>query len=135
MRNPWFMKASVSASGTTRSPGAIALVKARTLSVTATATFNGSGTTDATVYLYYSPDGKNFDDTAYTSFDITVSAGNAIQRTVLVDVPEHGFMNIAVTNGDASYAITDVSVWYTIQSWEHQTRADRGDIRRDTGED
>ena len=135
MRQPWFIESTIAISGTARSPGAISLVKARTLSITTRATFNGSGTVDATVNLYYSPDGNNYDTTAFATWALTVDAGNAVQRTVVLDTPEHGFIYAAITNGDSSYTLTAAEMWYAIQSWEQGISENIGDIRKDTGED
>ena len=135
MRQPWFIETAIPASGSARSSGAISLVKARTLSITTALTFPASTTDDATVYLYYSPDGSNWDTIAYTSWTIAHTASVTVQRTVINDIPEHGFIRLIVTNGSATIAITTVKVWYTIQSWESWTGANRGDIRKDAGED
>lgn len=135
MNNPWFQSNTVPASGTAYSKGSIPLVKARTVSITVRETFNASGTVDSVCYIYYSPDGSNWDTIAYTSFAITVSAGNTVQRTATINVPEHGFIRANVANEDATYTITNVTVWYTIQSYEHFGVIQRGDIRKDTGEE
>ena len=135
MRQPWFMESIIKVSGTTRSPGAISLVKARTLSITTRLIFNGSGTVDATINLYYSPDGSNYDTEAFATWDLTVDVGATVQRTVVLDVPEHGFIYASIVNGDSSYTLTSTKMWYTIQSWEKGISENIGDIRRDTGED
>ena len=135
MRQPWFIESIIAISGTARSSGAISLVKARTLSITTRVTFNGSGTEDATVNLYYSPDGSNYDTTAFATWALTVDAGKTVQRTVVVDTPEHGFIYAAITNGDGSYTLTAAKMWYAIQSWEKDISENIGDIRKDTGED
>ncbi len=135
MRQPWFMESIIATSGTKRSPGAIALVKARTLSITTRLTFNGSGTDDATINIYYSPDGSNYDTEPFADWTITVDAGETEQRTVVIDVPEHGFIYASIVNGDSSYTLTSVKMWYAIQSWEQGISENIGDIRRDTGED
>lgn len=135
MQTPWITKELVPASGSVVSPGDVALVRARTLSVTARVKFHGSGDTDATVYLYYSPDGKNWDTIPYASFALAVSAGAYVQRTVPIDLPEHGYIKAKLTNGDSSYAITEVKAWYAIQSWTPYRGLERGAIRADVGEE
>lgn len=135
MISPWFVTPSIPASGTEWCKGMIPLVKARTLSITVREIFNGSGTTDSTVYLYYSPDGSNFDTIAYTSFAVTVSAGNTVQRTALIDVPEHGYIKVSIANEDSTYTVTSVQLWYGIQSWEHYGVFHKGSIQSDSGEE
>jgi len=129
MKKPFMVAGSIPASGTLTQPGDIPLVRARTLSVTVRLKFHASATKNATVYLYYSPDGSNWDTIPYTSFDLTLSAGEYVQRTVPIDVPEHGYIKVAVANNDTSYAISDVKAWYTIQSWGKEPA--RGVITRD----
>ena len=126
---------SIAASGTFRQEGDIPLIRARTLSITARITFHSSATKGATVYLYYSPDGTNWDTIAYTSFEITLTAGQTVQRTLPIDVPEHGYIKVHVTNDDSSYAATDLKCWYTIQSWMPKPMMERGKITADTGEE
>lgn len=135
MRNPWFIESSIAASGSARSRGDIKLVKARTVGITVRETCGSSIDANTTVYVYYSPDGTNWDTEAYTSFEITYGAGETVQRTVILDIPEHGFLRVVITNGSSADTLSDVRCWYSVQSWEEATRADRGDIRRDTGED
>lgn len=135
MREPWFIDANVAASCSANSDGAITLVKARTLSITTQVTFGGSIDADAIVYLYYSPDGRNWDTYAFTSWAITFDTSATEQITKIVNVPEHGYIQARITNGSSADVLTDVNMWYSIQSWEKGTGADRGSVRKDTGED
>lgn len=134
MKSPFIIKSSISASGSHNQAGDIPLVRARTLSITARCTFNASGTSDATVYIYYSPDGNNWDTIAYTSFNLTVDAGNAVQRTLPIDTPEHGYIKIKITNGDSTYTITNIKAWYSIQSFFFPGEG-KGKITADSGEE
>jgi len=131
MKKPFFVVGLIPANGSYYSDTDIPLVRARTLSITARVKFHASATNNATVYLYYSPDGIHWDTIAYTSFDLTLSAGNYVQRTVPIDVPEHGYVKVQVANNDSSYPITEVQCWYTIQSWDREPA--RGVITRDVG--
>jgi len=131
MKQPFFRVGIIPAGGSYTSPGDIPLVRARTLSVTARVKFHASATNNCTIYIYYSPDGQHWDTIAYTSFDLTLDAGNYVQRTVPIDVPEHGYIKIKVANNDTSYPLSDVAVWYTIQSWGREQAW--GVITRDTG--
>jgi hypothetical protein len=119
MRNPFYHTDSISASGTVRT-GSITLGKTRTLSVTTRLLFGGSIDADATVYAYYSPDGNNWDTIAFTSWSITYTASGTIQRTILLDVPEHGHIEFKIENGSSADTIDDVYLWHSIQAWEEK---------------
>lgn len=134
MQNPWFEKAIIAASGSVYSPNDVPLVRARTLSLTGKVTYGASINADTTVYVYYSPDGRNWDTEAYTSFALAYSAGNTVQRTVVVDVPEHGYIRTKLTNGSSADTVTDVVVWYSIQSWGDGQVQEHGSILKDAGE-
>lgn len=118
MRKPFSIHSSITASGTVVGEKTIPLVRARTVSLTVRLTFGASIDADTTVYLYYSPDGNNWDTIAYTSFVIAYTASATKQRTCLIDVPEHGSIMVKVTNGSSADTISNVQMWYTIQSWE-----------------
>jgi len=93
------------------------LVNCRNLTavaITGRATFNASGTGNLTVSLFYSPDGKNIDSTALTTLTITCSAGNTVQASKLVSVPDTGFVKINITNADATYTATNVALWVSV---------------------
>lgn len=135
MREPWFIKGLLGASGSVNSTGTIQLVKARTLSITVRATYGASIDADTTCYLYYSPDGKHRDTISFATFALDYSAGNTVQRTVVVDVPEHGYIDMTITNGSSADTMMNVLAWYSIQSWGEEEQASRGSITKDTGED
>lgn len=75
-------------------------------------TYGAGATTGATVNIYYSPDGDNFDTVAYLSFLVDLSAGNTVQESAILDLPEHGYIEVKVSNGNA--ASTQVQLWYTV---------------------
>jgi len=116
MENPFIHKASLAASATTRT-SSIPLTNCRTVSITGRCTYGGGAGTATRVSVYYSPDGSKWDTVSYTYFDITLSAGNTVQRTVIIDMPEHGYIKLGVANLDAGAAVTELDVWYSIQSW------------------
>lgn len=126
MENPWFIEPSLAASGTIRSRGTIQLVHARLLSVTGRCTYNASATGAVSVHIYYSPDGKHWDTTPYASYQILITAGTTVQRTAPIDVPEHGFIRVDVANADATYAATNLKVWYSISSYPERGLAPEG---------
>ena len=84
------------------------------ISITGRAKFNASGTGNLTVSLYYSPDGKNFDSTAFSTLTITCSAGNNVQASKIVSVPDTGYIKISIANADATYSASDVALWASV---------------------
>ena len=115
---------AVSASGFI--PGVIPLVRARTLSITTRLTFGASIDADAVVYIYYSPDGNKWDTYCLTSWGITFDTSATEQITKILDVPEHGHIQIKVTNGSDADTLTDIVAWYSIQSWAETDAQSRG---------
>ncbi|MCK5504549.1 MAG: hypothetical protein KAJ10_05275 [Thermodesulfovibrionia bacterium] len=126
MQKPMGRIETIAASGRNQIPGNIPLVRARTLSVTVQMTFGGSIDADATAELYYAPDEDNWDTLTYCTQTITFTAGAFVQKTFIVDPPEHGQMIIKVLNGSQSDTITDIRAWYSIQSWPHFGGDSRG---------
>jgi hypothetical protein len=97
---------------------------ARTLTVTGRCTYNASGTAALRVNLYYSPDGVHFDTVPYTYFDLNVTAGSEVQESALIDPPEVGYLVPEIENLDASYTITDITIWETVsRHWEDIQKA------------
>lgn len=102
---------SVPASATV-SCGMLDLHNIRTATISVRITYAGGAGTAATLQLLYSPDGRNFDTVVYTSLAITLTAGATVQRTAILDLPEQGYMEIRVANGDA--VNTNLQVWYSV---------------------
>lgn len=96
----------------------ITLNKCRSLAIQIEMTFGGSIDADATVDAYFSSDGNNWDSIAYTSWAITYTVSTTVRRTVLINVPEHGFIKFKVTNGSSADTITKVKLWKIIQRWD-----------------
>ena len=118
MRTPWCNLGTIPANSSVWSTGSIPLVRARTVTFTARVLFDASATADVTMNVYFSPDGNNWDSVVYATIAITVSAGNTVQRTLLVDPPEHGYLRVELANGDQTYTATIARLWYTVQSWD-----------------
>ena len=135
MRSPIKVIPSIGTSGVRWISESIPLVKARQLSITTRCTFNASATAGCKIELFYSPDGTNIDTDSFAAYSIAVSQGNARQESVVVNIPEHGYIHIRITNNDESYTLTNVKIWYSIGSWEMKGGLRRGDLRQDTGED
>jgi len=120
--------------------GSIPLVRARTLTITARMTFSAGSIADTTMNLYFSPDGNNWDTTPYAFIAIPFTASATIQRTLLVDPPEHGYILIQYVNTDQVGSVANVTTWYTIQSWDDvgsdiYVEALRKELRREKQEE
>jgi len=130
MERIWYSGGSIAASGTQKAENPIQLVRARTVTFTVRTTFNASATGDLRADVFFSPDGENWDTIVYTSFDIAVTAGGTVQRSVNVDPPEHGYLKMDLVNEDQTYAITNYKTWFSIQSnlpypdWETLARGE-----------
>ena len=132
MQKPMGRIETIAASGREQIPGSIPFVRARTLSVTVRMTFGASIDADATTEIYYSPDGEIWDTIYYAHQAITFTAGGTVQKTFIVDPPEHGHLCIKILNGSDADTITDIIAWYSIQSWGNTGGDSRGLI--DTAE-
>jgi len=118
MRTPWSIIGLLGQGATEYENGSIPLVRARTLTITARCDFSAGSIADTTMNLLYSPDGNNIDTVAYATIAIPFTAGATVQRTLLCDPPEHGYMMVQFVNTDAVGSVARLKVWYTIQSWD-----------------
>jgi hypothetical protein len=84
---------------------------ARTISITSRCLYHASADDALQLSLLFSPDGRNYDTIAYTSHEIAVTQGASVQKTVLIDPPEAGFLIPVATNLSTNYAISNVTVW------------------------
>ncbi len=117
---------TIAVSGREQIPGQIPLVRTRTLSITVRMTFGAAVDANATIELYYSPDGNMWDTLTYATQAVTYTAGAAVQKSFIVDPPEHGHIIVKVLNGSAADTITDIRGWYSIQSWPNFGGDSRG---------
>ena len=117
MQKPLGRIETIAASGRDQIPGQVPLVRARTLSCTVRMTFGASIDADATLEVYYSPDGNNWDNLTYATQAVAFTAGATRQQTFIIDPPEHGHICFKVLNGSDADTITNVVGWYSIQSW------------------
>jgi len=117
MERPFGHIASLGKSGTQTLGTVIALIRARTLSITIRLKCGASLDANPKVSLYFTPDGKNYDTIAYTSFELTYSAGNWVQRTIIIDPPEHGALQVRIENQSSADTITMIDAWQTIQAY------------------
>lgn len=77
-------------------------------------TFHGSATAGATVKVFASGDGTNFDTVEYATQSVAVSAGASVQVTFPIN-PAVKYFRVQVTNLDTAQDITAISVWSIVQ--------------------
>jgi len=77
-------------------------------------TFHEAATQGATIKVFASGDGTNFDTVEYATQSVAVSAGNAIQVTFPIN-PAVKYFRVQVTNLDSVQSITAISVWSIVQ--------------------
>lgn len=128
MQKPMGRIETIAASGRGQVPGSIPLIRARTLTVTARMTFGASIDADATIEIYYSPDGTNWDTLTYTTYAVTYTSGGTVQQTIIIDPPEHGHIAVKILNGSSADTLTDVVAWYSIQSYYDWPAQSKGEI-------
>ena len=117
MQKPLGRIETIAASGREQIPGTVPLVRARTLSCTVRMTFGAAINANATIEVYYSPDGNNWDNLTYAAQAVVFTAGATRQQSFIIDPPEHGHIIFKVLNGSQADVITNVIGWYSIQSW------------------
>ena len=77
-------------------------------------TFHGSATAGATIKVFASGDGTNFDTVEYATQSVAVSAGNTVRVTFPIN-PACKYFRVQVTNLDTAQDITAISVWSIVQ--------------------
>lgn len=93
--------------------------KCRTLSVSAKGTYHASATSGITIKFYIDHPDIGVDTEPFTSFVPTLSAGNKVQRSALIDVPEGANVLVKITNDDGTYAVTELAVGIILSKWEY----------------
>jgi len=83
--------------------------------VTVDATFHASGTENVVVSVYGSLDGTNYDDVAVFSQEITVSAGNARQISLIISDLAHFRVGVKHAASDTNHATVTIKE----QAWRY----------------
>jgi hypothetical protein len=109
-------RASLGASLTANDFATFNVDKLRTCVITARLTYNASSSAAAKVNIYFSPDGEHWDTVPYLTFDINLSAGEAVQESHTCDMPESGFAKAEIVNGSA-HVLTELNMWVVKRSW------------------
>jgi hypothetical protein len=120
--------------------GQVNMQEMRDYVVTTEATYHASATVGVTLNLYYSPDGEVWDTVPYAYYVVNLTAGSAVRESAIIDVPAVGYLKIAVSNGDATYAATLIKVHSSFSrygsefieadrmAYKRATRVQKGDI-------
>lgn len=77
-------------------------------------TFDADATAGATIKVFASRDGTNFDTVEYATQSVSVSAGNTVGVTFPIN-PAVKYFRVQVTNLDTSKSLTAISVWTIVQ--------------------
>jgi len=96
--------------------GNINLEHVRSLTLSIRATFGGSSTKDVYAYVYYSPDGKNYDTSALATLKIPHLSSVTRQVSEVINCPEEGYLQVSIYNEDTQ-TNTDVYCWYRKSDW------------------
>jgi len=82
------------------------------MAITINVTYNSSATAGATIQIFYSQDGVNFDTVTSEVDNLSFTAGATVQQTFTHPCITP-YANIVVTNKDTSQALTLNSLWVT----------------------
>lgn len=110
---PLLRTSSLPASATAQA-GLIDCRNLKAIALTGRATFDASATGNVTVCMFFSPDGVNYDTTAFSTLTLTCVQSGTVQKTAITEVPDTGWVRVNVINGDSSYAQTAVAVWAAV---------------------
>ena len=100
--------------------GSIDLCKMRSLVVTCRVTYNTSATAPLRINSYCQIHESDWDTVALDFFDINLTAGQTVQKTDFLAVPEEGQVQIEVVNTDTVYPATNIEIWVAYERWKEQ---------------
>lgn len=106
--------AAASGSTTLSDCTAVDLSAAFQCAIEALMTFNGSATQGATVKVFASADGANYDTVEYASQSVAVSAGNTVRLEFPIN-PSVKYFRVQVTNLDTGQSITTIYINAIVQ--------------------
>ena len=108
--------ASLKASGK-QQVGTIDITKMRTLAVTAKVNYNAGATAGIKVNAYTKLENQEWDTVAIDYFEVDFTAGETVQKTNFIAVPEEGQVAIEIENTDTTYAATEIEVLASYERW------------------
>lgn len=83
----------------------------RAITLAAKITFGGTHSGGATIKVYGSYDGVNFDDEPYAQFLVPTTTSDTRQKSVAVDAAALQAIKTTITNNDGSNALGAIAVW------------------------
>ena len=81
------------------------------VAITARCSYDPSSTQELRISIFYSPDGKNYDNIPFTFFDIDFKASAIQQKTQLIEILPTGIFIIKVKNMDPNINVTGISLF------------------------
>jgi len=109
------------AAGAEEFVGIIHAERIRSLGITCRVTYDAATATACTVRVYVHHPSIGVDTVPLASFDVTLTAGAVVQRTVVVDSIEDSELEVKVYNGDVAKAATRISVACILARWHETT--------------
>jgi len=79
--------------------------------ITARCSYGSSLTQELRISIFYSPDGKNYDNIPFTFFDVDYKASATQQKTQLIEILPTGIFIIKVKNMDLNIDVTGISLF------------------------
>jgi len=79
--------------------------------ITARCSYGSSSTQELRISIFYSPDGKNYDNIPFTFFDVDFKANTVQQKTQLIEILPTGIFVIKVKNRDTGRNVTGISLF------------------------
>lgn len=109
------------AAGAEEFVGIIHAERIRSLGVTCRVAYAAGATVACTVRVYVHHPSTGVDTVPLASFDVTLTAGATVQRTVVIDSVEDSELEVKVYNGDGAVAASPISVACILARWEKST--------------
>jgi len=81
------------------------------VAITARCSYGSNPTQELRISIFYSPDGKNYDNIPFTFFDVDYKASATQQKTQLIEILPTGIFIIKVKNMDNAKDVTGISLF------------------------
>jgi len=81
------------------------------VAITARCSYSSTLTQELRISIFYSPDGKNYDNIPFTFFDVDYKASATQQKTQLIEILPTGIFIIKVKNMDTTENVTGISLF------------------------
>ena len=81
------------------------------VAITARCSYGSDIIQELRISIFYSPDGKNYDNIPFTFFDVDIKANAVQQKTQLIEILPTGLFIIKVKNIDPTKNVTNISLF------------------------